>query len=37
MSETLIMLAVGIAIGYAIRDALSRYRHTQARRRAGLT
>jgi hypothetical protein len=35
MFETTITLAVGIAIGYAVREALSRYRRSQTRRRTG--
>jgi hypothetical protein len=35
MIETLITLAVGFALGYGARDALSRYRRTQSRRRSG--
>jgi hypothetical protein len=35
MIETLITLAVGFAFGYGARDALSRYRRAQNRRRSG--
>ena len=35
MVETGIILAIGFALGYAARDALSRYRRAQRRRRSG--
>jgi hypothetical protein len=34
MVETLITLAIGFALGYGARDALSRYRRAQNRRRS---
>jgi hypothetical protein len=36
MFETLITLAVGAAIGYALREALSHYRRSKSRRRSGM-
>jgi hypothetical protein len=31
MVETTIILAIGFAVGYAVRDAISRHRRTRAR------